>query len=164
MIVVPRKGQGESVPIKETYERALRRAVESTPYYQFLQISLVQIDAGFARFRMPFRKELTQIYGVVHGGAIATLADTAAAFAMMTIIQRGEKVTTVEFKINFLAPVTDREMIGEARIVNQGKRLALADMEVKTGDGKLIAKGLATYIILSPPRGEKRGWNSREFG
>jgi uncharacterized protein (TIGR00369 family) len=152
------------VPIKESYEKALRRAVESTPYYQLLQISLDQIDEGFARFRMPFRKELTQAYGVVHGGAIATLADTAVAFAMMTMIQPGEKVTTVEFKINFLAPVTEDEMIGEARIINRGKRLVLADMEVKRGDGKLIAKGLATYIILSPPEGETKGQNSRESG
>jgi acyl-CoA thioesterase len=100
---------------------------------------------------MPFRKELTQAYGVVHGGALATLADTAVAFAMMTMIQPGEKVTTVEFKINFLAPVAGDDMIGEARILNKGKRLALADMEVKTGDGKLLAKGLATYIILNSP-------------
>ena len=147
------------MPIKESYEKALRRAVESAPYYQLMHISLDQIDEGFARFRMPFRKELTQAYGVVHGGAIATLADTAAAFAMMTMIQPGEKVTTAEFKINFLAPVTDGEMIGEARISNKGKRLALADMEVKTGDGKLIAKGLATYIVLSPPKEEKKEVN-----
>jgi len=49
-------------------------------------------------------------------------------------------------------------------IIDRGKRLALADMEVKTGDGKLIAKGLATYMILSPPQVQKRGWNSREAG
>ena len=150
------------MPIKESYEKALRSAVASAPYYQLLKISLDQIDDGFARFRMPFRKELTQAYGVVHGGAIATLADTSVAFAMMTMIQPGEKVTTVEFKINFLAPITEDDMIGEARIINRGKRLALADMEVKTDAGKLIAKGLANYIILSPPKPEKRGGLSRE--
>ncbi|MCJ7782835.1 MAG: PaaI family thioesterase [Desulfobacterales bacterium] len=145
------------MPIKESYEKALRAAVASAPYYQLLKITLERIiDVGFTRFRMPFRKELTQAYGVVHGGAIATLADTAVAFAMMTMIQPGEKVTTVEFKINFLTPVTEDEMIGEARIINKGKRLALVDMEVKTVGGKLIAKGLATYIILSPPKGEKK--------
>ncbi len=69
------------MPIKESYERALRRAAEAAPYYQLLQIRLEQIDIGFARFHMPFRKELTQAYGVVHGGAIATLADTAVAMA-----------------------------------------------------------------------------------
>ncbi|MGE5253009.1 MAG: PaaI family thioesterase [Planctomycetaceae bacterium] len=136
------------MPIKESYEKALRRAVESAPYYQLLRISLEEIDAGFARFRMPFRKELTQAYGVVHGGAIASLADTAVAFALMTLIQPGERVTTAEFKINFFAAVNSGEMVGEARVVHAGKRLVAADMEVKDEKGKLLAKGMATYAIL----------------
>ena len=148
---------GESVwrgnmPLKESYEKALRRAVETAPYYQLLQITLEKIDEGFARFRMPFRKELTQAYGVVHGGAIASLADTAVAFALMTIVQPGERVTTAEFKINFLSSVTNGEMIGEARIVNKGKKLVMADMEVKNEEGKLVAKGIATYMILTSPK------------
>jgi uncharacterized protein (TIGR00369 family) len=140
------------MPIKESYERALRRAVEMAPYYQLLQISLEQIDTGFARFRMPFRKELTQAYGVVHGGAIASLADTAVAFALMTLICPGERVTTAEYKINFFSAVNSGEMIGEGRAVYTGKRLVVADMEVKDEKGKLIAKGMATYAILEPPK------------
>ncbi len=140
------------MPLKESYEKALRRAVETAPFYQLLQISLEEIDHGFARFRMPFRKELTQAYGVVHGGAIASLADTAVAFALMTLIHPGERVTTAEFKINFLSSVHRGEMIGEARITHKGNHLVLADMEVKREDGKLIAKGLATYMILTSPK------------
>jgi uncharacterized protein (TIGR00369 family) len=144
------------MPIKESYERALRRAVESAPYFQLLRIRLEEIDTGFTRFRMPFRKELTQAYGVVHGGAIASLADTAVAFALMTIIQPGERVTTAEFKINFFAAVTEGEMVGEARVVHAGKRLVSADMEVKSQDGRLVAKGIATYAIIGAPK-KKRG-------
>jgi uncharacterized protein (TIGR00369 family) len=137
------------MPLKPTYEKALRNAVESAPYYQLLQIRIEEIDSGFARFRMPFRRELTQAYGVAHGGAVASLADTAVAFALMTLIQPGERVTTVEMKINFLASVSGGEMIGEARIHHKGKTLAIADMEVKDENGKWIAKGMATYMILS---------------
>ena len=140
------------MPIKESYEKALRRAAEAAPIYQLLQIHLDRIDTGFARFRMPFRKELTQAYGVAHGGAIATLADTAVAFALMTIIQPGEKVTTAEFKINFFSAVNSGEMIGEARIVHTGKRLAVADMAVKDQNGELVAKGMATYAIIGAPK------------
>jgi uncharacterized protein (TIGR00369 family) len=143
------------MPIKESYEKALRRAAEAAPIYQLLQIHLDRIDTGFARFRMPFRQELTQAYGVVHGGAIGTLADTAVAFALMTLIRPGEKVTTAEFKINFFAAVTGGEMIGEARIVHSGKRLAVADMEVRDRNGGLIAKGMATYAILGAPQAKE---------
>jgi uncharacterized protein (TIGR00369 family) len=140
------------MPIKESYEKALRRAVEAAPIYQLLQISLEEIDGGFARFRMPFRKELTQAYAVVHGGAIALLADTAVAFACMTLIHPGQKVTTAEFKINFFSAVRGGEMFGEARAVYSGKRLIVADMQVKTEEGILIAKGMATYAIIGNPK------------
>jgi uncharacterized protein (TIGR00369 family) len=150
------------MPIKESYEKALRKAVENAPYYQLMQIRLEEIDAGFARFRMPFRRELTQAYGVAHGGAIASLADTAVAFALMTLIQPGERVTTVEMKINFLASVSEGELIGESRILQKGKRLALADMEVKDQNGKCVAKGLATYMILNPGKKEESGVKSPE--
>ena len=141
------------MPIKESYEKALRQAVESAPYYQLLHLTLERIDNGFARFRMPFRSELTQVYGFVHGGAIASLADTAAAFALMTLlVHPGEKVTTVEFKINYLRSVGEGEMFAEARVVHKGKRLATVDMEVKDENGNLLAKGLTTYMILSSPK------------
>jgi uncharacterized protein (TIGR00369 family) len=150
------------MPIKESYEKALRKAVENAPYYRLLQIRLEEIDLGFARFRMPFRPELAQAYGVAHGGAIASLADTAVAFALMTLIQPGERVTTVEMKINFLAPVASGELIGESRIVQKSRRLALADMEVKDEKGKWIAKGLATYRVLSPGQKEDSGVKSSQ--
>jgi uncharacterized protein (TIGR00369 family) len=139
------------MPIKESFEKALRRSVETAPVYQLLQISMDRIDSGLATFRMPFRRELTQVNAIVHGGAIATLADTAVAFALMTLTQPGEKVATVEFKINFLSSVDRGEMIAEARVVHRGKRLALADMKVKDETGRLIAKGTATYVILGSP-------------
>jgi uncharacterized protein (TIGR00369 family) len=151
------------MPIKESYERALRQAVESAPFYQLLQIRLEKIDSGFARFRMPFRNELTQAYGVAHGGAITTLGDTAVAFALMTLIRPGERVTTVEMKINFLSSVTGGELVGEARIIQKGRRLALAEMDVKDETGKWVAKGLATYIILAPENQEgSKGKSSPE--
>lgn len=140
------------VAIKESYEDALRRAFAAAPFYKLMGMELKELDRGFARVALPFRKELTQVYGRVHGGAIAALADTAVAFSLMTSIEPGQKITTVEFKINYLKPVSDGTIFGESRVVSQGRRLAIADMEVKNDAGELLAKGMATYMIL-----EKRG-------
>ncbi len=145
------------MPLKESHEKTLREAFESGPYYRLLQMKLEELDSGYARLRMPVRKELMQIFKVVHGGAIGSLADTAVAFALMTLVAPEEPVTTVEFKINFLAPVDGGELIGEARIVSKGRRVVLGDMEVKNKTGKLIAKGLATYMILEAAQAGKKG-------
>lgn len=136
------------MPLSAERAKNLRQMVANAPYYQLLKISLEEIGEGFARFRLPFRQELTQGFGVVHGGAIATLADTAVAYALLSLVQPGERVATVEFKINFLSSVTGGDLIGEARIINKGERLALGEMVVRDEKGKIIAQGLATYIIL----------------
>ncbi len=136
------------MPLNEEKTKNLHRMVTTAPIYQLLKISLEKIDEGFARFRMPFQRELTQGFGLVHGGAIATLADTAVAYALLSLVQPGERVATAEFKINYLSSVTAGELIAEAHIINKGEKLALGEMEVKNEQGKLIAKGLATYMIL----------------
>ncbi len=134
--------------IQESHERALRKAFDSGPYYQLLQMKLEKLDLGFARLRMPVRQELMQIFNVVHGGAIGSLADTAVAFALLTLLEPEERVATVEMKMNFLVPAGGGQLISEARILSKGRRIALSDMEVKNKRGKLLAKGLATYMIL----------------
>jgi len=68
--------------------------------------------------------------------------------ALIGLVDRDETFTTVEMKINFLKPFDTGEMMAEARIVHKGARTALGDVEVRNGDGVLIAKGLATYMIL----------------
>lgn len=142
--------------IQESQERALRKAFDSGPYYQLLQMKLEKLDLGFARLRMPVRQELMQIFSVVHGGAIGSLADTAVAFALLTLLEPEERVATVEMKMNFLVPADGGQLIGEARIVSKGRRIALGDMEVKNEKGRLLAKGLATYMILgNAPMGRK---------
>jgi uncharacterized protein (TIGR00369 family) len=70
----------------------------------------------------------------------------------MTLIQPGQRATTAEFKINFFSAVNSGEMFGEARVVYSGKRLIVMDMQVKTGEGSLIAKGMATYAIIGAPK------------
>jgi acyl-CoA thioesterase len=136
------------MPLNEEKAKNLHKMVATAPFYQLLKITLEKIDEGLARFRMPFQRELTQGFGVVHVGAIATLADTAVAYALLSLVQPGERVATVEFKINYLSSVTAGELIAEAHIINKGEKLALGGMEVKNEQGKLIAKGLATYMIL----------------
>ncbi|MCK5563547.1 PaaI family thioesterase, partial [Candidatus Bathyarchaeota archaeon] len=90
-----------------------------------------------------------QFLKTVHGGAIGSLADSAAAWA--TIGSAGLKAApvTVEMKINFLAPVKSGRLTAEARIVHKGNKISLSDVEVKDDKGRLVAKGLVTYYLIS---------------
>jgi len=83
----------------------------------------------------------------MHGGAIGSLADSAGGVALRTLAEP-LAVTTVEFKVNLLAPVTEGELVAEARIVRKGSRIAVAEVEIKAQGGNLVAVALATYMIL----------------
>jgi len=70
------------------------------------------------------------------------------AIALLGMIDRSETLLTVEMKINYLKSVKEGDIIAEAKVVHKGKRTALGDVEVRNSDGELVAKGLATYMII----------------
>ncbi|HEY7536179.1 MAG TPA: PaaI family thioesterase [Thermodesulfobacteriota bacterium] len=117
------------------------------PYWNLLGIDVLEIDDGYARLIMPFHVKLTQPYGIVHGGAIFSLADSAVAVAALSIVEPERKVVTVEMNISFLAPVKDGVMEARARVLRKG-RIIPAEVDI-TNNGILIAKAISTYIILS---------------
>ena len=121
------------------------------PFWELLGIEVVEIDDGYAKLVMPFHEKLTQPYGIVHGGAIFSLADSAVAIATTSIVEPERKVLTIEMKINFLAPVKDGVMEAKARVLRKG-RIIPAEVDI-TNNGVLVAKAIATYIIL---RDEKK--------
>jgi uncharacterized protein (TIGR00369 family) len=86
---------------------------------------------------------------VVHGGIIATLADTAAVYTVQPGLGAGERMTSIEFKVNFLAGATVErgDVVARARLVRKGRTVAVVQVDVHQGEVQ-VATGLFTYIIL----------------
>ena len=134
-------------PLNANFKKALlNRLPERMAFWQLLGIEFVDVDRGWAKMRMPFAQKLTNSAGISHGGALFTLADSAGSMALVSMAAKGDVVTTVEMKINFLKPFEGGEVVAEASILHCGKSTALADVEVKDQDGVLIAKGSATLL------------------
>ena len=129
-------------------ETLLTRMQEESPYWTLLGLEIADIKKGWAKVRLPFARKLVHPLGIAHGGAIFSAADSAVAMALIGLVERDETFTTVEMKINYLRPFDKGEIMAEARIIHRGRKTALGDVEVRNGDGTLIAKGLATYMIL----------------
>ena len=121
---------------------------EQSPYYRHLGITIVEATEGYAKLRLDFQGCLTHPFGYVHGGAIASLADSAGINAVLTILTDKQKALTLEMKINYLLPVKDTAIVAEARIVHRGKKFALADVDVKNSDGRLVAKASVTCALM----------------
>jgi acyl-CoA thioesterase len=126
----------------------LSRALDSVPFASFLGIELDEIDTGVATLSLEIKPELKQNHGVVHGGAIASLIDSATAFAIMSLLRQGEHATTVDLTISYLRPLTNGRAKAVARVVRSGKRLIVVSADLFDDAGNLAATALSTYIKI----------------
>lgn len=125
---------------------ALKHAHEFDPFSNLLGMRVEHIEENFARITMPFREEITQPLGTVHGGALASLADFAMAIALLSASGPKKRVVTIELKINYLEPVTGGTVIAECKITRKGRSTAYGDIDIRVGD-KLVARATSTYMI-----------------
>lgn len=126
----------------------LSRALDSVPFARFLGIELEAIDSGIATLAFDIKPELKQNHGVVHGGAIASLIDSATAFAIISLLPTNEHATTVDLTISYLRPLTEGRARALARVVRSGKRLIVVSAELFDDAGTLAATALSTYIKI----------------
>jgi uncharacterized protein (TIGR00369 family) len=123
--------------------------IPQSPFAAKLGIVAEVLDAEEVRLRMPWDTTNVTLGDMVHGGAIATLADLtvmAAAWAGIQAVESLRGVTT-SMAIQFLAPARGTDLIGVGRVLRQGKTLVNCDVDVVTPDGELVAKAIATYKI-----------------
>jgi acyl-CoA thioesterase len=126
--------------------RRAQKAIGTVPFARLLGIELDDIGRDTATLGLTVRKELTQNHGLVHGGAVASLIDTATAFAIIPLLAPKERVTTVDLTISYLRLLTDGRITATAKVVRAGRRLFVVSAEVFGQDGKLATTALSTYI------------------
>jgi len=125
-----------------------REAFAAVNYARFLGLELGEMSDGVVSIHLEVRDELKQNQGVVHGGAVASLIDTASAFAVLTQVETHERVTTTDLTIHYLRPITSGRMIATARVIRGGRRLFVLSVEVRGDAGVLLATAVTTYIKI----------------
>ena len=97
---------------------------------QHLGARLVSVEPGVCVLALPYSERVTQQQGGFHGGAMGALADIAGGYAALTTVPADSEVTTVEYKINFLAAFQSGELVATGRVVKAGRRIVVASAEV----------------------------------
>lgn len=128
-------------------ERArLDEAFALVPYARLLGIEFVSAERGAATFALEVREELTRMGGLLHGGAVASLLDTAAAFAVHTVLEPEKHTVTIDLTIHFLRPVTSGRVEARARVLREGRRVCIIVAEATDPTGVLTATMTTTYL------------------
>lgn len=126
-------------------ETTLRKMVAANEYIQHLGVELLELKRGYARGRMPYKKELANPYGFVHGGCLYSLADIVAGNAAC---MEGRYVTTVTGTMNYLEPAEEGGYIYcEAIKLRAGGTLAVFEVRLRDESGRLLDSGEFTFYL-----------------
>lgn len=121
---------------------------------QHLGARLVRVAPGLCEVALPYSERVNQQQGGFHGGAMGALADIAGGYAALTVVADDAEVTTVEYKINFLAGFQGGELRAIGRVAKAGKRIIVTTAEVLHLDasGKQSACALMQQTIVPVPK------------
>ncbi len=133
-------------PLTDEELSRLRESIARVPYARFLGINFENATRGAATLSLNARPELERFGGIMHGGALASLADTASAFAVLSIFDDGEQTVTVDLTLHYLRPATGGKLTAHAHVLRAGRRVATVSVEIFSESGALILTALTTYL------------------
>jgi uncharacterized protein (TIGR00369 family) len=137
------------VPLTTEENERIREAFERVPFAHLLKLELGEMKRGLATIHLEVRDELRQNNGVVHGGVLASLVDTAAAFAIITLLEKGQTSTTVDLTIHYLRPWLTGRATARARVVRAGRRIMTITIDVSDENEAILATALTSFIRLA---------------
>jgi len=109
--------------------------------------SLKSVAAGQVEIALPYRDDLTQQKGFIHGGILGMISDTACGYAAFSLMPAGGSLVTVEYKMNILKPGRGA-LVARGKVVRPGRTLTVARAEVYADDGSHVATMLQTLMAL----------------
>ena len=134
--------------LNPVYVEAIKRVVNTSPYFSLISMEIKNLEPGHARLEVLLEEKHHHPFGMVHGGVFSSLVDAAAYWALYPEVDEGKWMTTVEMKLNFLAPARSGKLIAEGRRIKFGQTLCLGEASVEDEKGKLLAHGTATFMIV----------------
>ena len=111
-------------------ERRIRESFARQDYMATIGAELTSVTPGAVEIRLAVRTGLLQQHQFVHAGVVSAIADSAAGYAALSLLDEGRDVLTAEFKINLLAPAQGEHLVARSRVIRSGKRLSVCAADV----------------------------------
>src|SRR6476619_8410135 len=126
----------------------LRKRLASSPALQWLRPTLEELELDACVLKLAYRPELTNGSPAIHGGVLATLADTAVAFALSTNFDGKMGFATADMTIHYLRRAKD-DVLARARILKKGRRVNVGEVDIVDGDQRPVARVLTTFLLTT---------------
>jgi uncharacterized protein (TIGR00369 family) len=139
----------ELTELEKQMTELVRQRMQASNSSEMLGFEVESVHDGRAVFVLRVQDRHRQIHGVVHGGILASLADTTGAIAAYTVVPLGTELATLEMKINYLEPVPGGKIKAEAKVLRAGRNFIVTECEIYNESGTMAAKALMTFAAAS---------------
>jgi uncharacterized protein (TIGR00369 family) len=138
------------------YIRRLKEMVKEAPYPRHMAMELPEIGMDTAVVTLRLAQCHMQPFGIVHGGVLATMIDTATFWAAFLRLPDGEGLVNIDLKLNYLKGAREGVLRAQGRCLRHGRAISYAESSVTDEAGDLLAHGTSTLMAL-PGKGLKLG-------
>jgi uncharacterized protein (TIGR00369 family) len=137
-----------NAPADPQFASRIRESFARQKAMALIGASLTVVEPGYVEVALPYRDDLTQQKGYVHGGILGMIADTACGYSAFSLMPAGCSLVTVEYKINILTPAK-ASLVAKGQVVKHGRTLSVARAEVYSQDGSHVASMQQTLMMLA---------------
>ncbi len=142
---------------------ALQAYFDAFPFYKLMGMKLEEITPGHARLSISWREDLCQPAGIMHGGVLASLVDTAIAHSILLTPEyraasqeHGGRMVSVDLRLKYLRPVSVGKVFCDARVVRLGRQVIHTEAVVSDVEGRQIALGDSMYMLVTGQQLQRR--------
>lgn len=125
----------------------IRARVAASPFHAWMGMRVVEVEAGRIVLALDGADRHRNLQGRIHGGVIATLADTAAGLAVRSAMDPGGRHVTVNLDVQYLRPARNGRLMAEGSVVRLGRSIGFADAEVTDTGGTVVARAQVTVAV-----------------
>jgi uncharacterized protein (TIGR00369 family) len=126
----------------------LTERMRDTPFYGWIGSSVVSAREGEVEIAMDARPHHLNLQGLVHGGVIATLLDSASGMSVRTKVGPGRRHVTAQLNVNYLSPARPGRLVARGTAIRVGVSVAYAEAEVTDERGRVVARSTSVISVM----------------
>ncbi|MFZ0611802.1 MAG: PaaI family thioesterase [Desulfobacterales bacterium] len=146
--------------LNPAYIEELKKVVKNSPYPRHMAMVLAHIELDRAEIALKLASYHLQPFGIVHGGVIATMIDTATFWSAFLRLPEDAGLVNVDLKLNYLQPVVDGILTARANCLRAGRSISYSEAKVFDESENLVAHGTSTLMVL---QGKGLQLNAKKF-
>lgn len=143
----PKKSQTKERKLNPEHVKEVLEIINQGPYFRLLDIDIEVLDMGYCRVSVNVSRKHNNCFGGIHGGAYASILDTAAYWALYCEMPENAGFTSLDLQTNNFRSITEGHVVCEARVIKRGSSICFSEATIVDDKGRLMAQGTSKIFV-----------------